>query len=1125
MRSWFCLFLMGIQGVVWSQNLDVSKTTAVLDSLQLETVSINPAKFSVTNLSGVPIDPKHYVIDYGKATLFFLKTIPTDSVQINYRKYPDFLTRSYHNLDASLIQPQYGYRKQYQSLVSLPPKKPFSGLLTSGSLSRGLQIGNSQNAVLNSELDLQISGKISDKVTLRASINDANIPVQDNGYSQQLDAFDNVFIELESDRWKLRAGDVNLINTNSYFLNFQKKIQGIDLKATLPNEKSSFEIAGALVRGQFHSNNIVPQEGNQGPYKLTGPSNELFLLIVSGSERIYANGRLLERGEDKDYILDYNAGELLFSSKFPITSNTRIVAEFQYTENNYTRFIVYGTGAHVEEKFSISAYAYSEKDAKNQSLQQPLTDSQKTTLAEAGDNLNLQTVDSSVPTPYSSERVLYSKTMINGQTVYVYTTDSNQNLFEVRFQWVGAQQGNYQQRTDTAAGRIFEYVAPINGIPQGDFSPNIPLATPKLIEILGVKAAFHPTDKTSVELELSSSNYDQNLFSQKDSQDNKGLAGHFNFNQNISFKSWNTTLFGSYDYVEQNYNNLEGLYQVEFLRDWNLEENIFGNQQLIHSGFSLDHPKTGSLQYGFEHLNYQGKYNGNRHLLATDLRFENLYLESTVSALQNNAIQNSGNFIRFHSILKYEFSKGWAAIELDAEKNKEKQSETQLLSLRSQAMRNQSVFVGIGNKEKQFAELGFSTQSNDSVVDNRLQRVNQSNTFSLDSKWIQNKNASLAFYANYRVLRPENGSEKLKSLNSRITYHQKLWANGVVLNTAYETTSGNNSQQEWAFIKVEPGQGTHTWNDYNEDGVQTLDEFERALFVDEGNYLRIILPNQRYIRTHRTNLSQSLTLNLTNWRTASGIKKFFSKFYNQTTYLIERDVERNPSSFELNPFESSEENLLELQKNIRNSLWFNRGKQHHTTVYTYQKTSAQRLFWFGKQQQKIASHEVLWTHTMQSFWILSLKGIHSKSENQSENYSNRDYSLNNRMVSPTVSYIISNNARCNLSYQWQQKENTVNAKESLLQQTLKSSFSLSKQQKYALSGSFSWIQNNYHGNAFSAVGYQLLEGLQPGGNQTWELAIQKQISKFLDLNLSYQGRKSPGVKSIHTGSIQLKAFF
>jgi hypothetical protein len=1125
MRRWFFLFLMGIHGILWSQNLDVTKRIAVLDTLQLETVSINSAQFSVTDFLGATIDPKHYTIDYGKALLIFSKSVPTDSVQINYRKYPNFLTQSYRNLDPSLIQPENGYRKQYQSLVSLPPKNPFSGLSTSGSLSRGLQIGNSQNAVLNSELDLQISGKISDKVTLRASINDANIPIQNNGYSQQLDAFDNVFIELESDRWKLRAGDVDLANDTSYFLGFQKKIQGIDLKASLPNDKSSFEIAGALVRGQFHSNEIVPQEGNQGPYKLTGPSNELFLLIVSGSERIYANGRLLERGEDKDYIMDYNAGELLFSSKFPITANTRILAEFQYTENNYTRFIVYGTGAHVEEKFSISAYAYSEKDAKNQSLQQPLTDNQKTALSEAGDDLNLQTIDASVPAPYSNNRVLYSKAIVNNQSVYVYSNDENENLFEVRFQWVGAQQGNYQQRTDTAAGRIFEYVAPINGIPQGDFSPNIPLVTPKLHEILGVKAAFHPTEKTFVELELSSSNYDQNLFSQKDNQDNKGWAGHFNFNQKISLKNWDTKVFGFYDYVEQNYTNLEGLYQVEFLRDWNLPETIFGNQQLIHSGFSLEHPKTGSLQYGFEYLNYQGKYKGNRHLLTTDLLFGNLNVKSTVSALKNDALQNSGDFIRFNTALKYTFSNGWAGMELDAEKNKEEQSETQLLSPRSHAMTNQSVFIGVGNKEKRFAEFDFSTQSNDSVVDNRLQKVNRSKTFSLDSKLLQNKNSSLAFYANYRVLDSENGSEKLKSLNSKITYHQKLWENGVVLHTAYETASGNNAQQEWAYIKVEPGQGTHTWNDYNEDGIQTLDEFERALFVDEGNYLRIILPNQRYIRTHRTHLSQSLTLNPSGWKNALGIKKFFSKFYNQTTYLIERDVERNPNSFDLNPFESSDKNLLELQKNIRNSLWFNRGKQYHTTVYTYQKTDAQRLFWFGKQLQKIASHEILWTHKIQSFWMLSLKGILSSSENKSENYTHRNYNLNNHLISPTVSYIISTNARCNLSYQWQHKENTVNAKESLIQQTLKSSFSLSKQQKYALSGSFSYIRNNYQGNAFSAVGYQLLEGLQPGENQTWELSIQKQISKFLDLNLSYQGRKSPGVKSIHTGSIQLKAFF
>ena len=242
------------------------KVLVSADTIAIEKVSINSEFFKIETFDGKPIDTSFYKVDFPKGKLIFKKDlIANDSVKVSYLKYPEFLTKTYSIYDQDRIVPNEA-GNLYK--VDRPVKKfvPFDGLNTSGSITRGVTVGNNQNSTVNSNLDLQITGRISDKVSLRASIQDSNIPLQDGGYSQKLDEFDQIFIELFTDKWNIRAGDLFLENRQSRFLNFNKKVQGLSTHFTFGEEENKTDIfaSAALVRGQYAKSSFTGQEGNQG---------------------------------------------------------------------------------------------------------------------------------------------------------------------------------------------------------------------------------------------------------------------------------------------------------------------------------------------------------------------------------------------------------------------------------------------------------------------------------------------------------------------------------------------------------------------------------------------------------------------------------------------------------------------------------------------------------------------------------------------------------------------------------------------------------------------------------------------------------------------------------------------
>jgi len=1099
------------------------------DSIFLEKFSINPLFFEIKDKKGNVIDSTLYAIDFQKAALIFKdKAVIYDSIQVNYTVYPEFLTKKYRIFDSKKVVDNAA-----GTLVVFKKEKnkkftPFEGLNTSGSISRGVTIGNNQNAVVNSNLDLQISGKISEKVTLRASIQDSNIPLQEGGYSQKIDEFDQLFMEMFSDSWKIRAGDLFLENRNSKFLNFNKKVQGIAAQFNFgtSDRKATLTTAAALVRGQYAKSNFVGKEGNQGPYKLKGANGELYVLVISGSESVYVNGILKKRGENNDYTIDYNAGELTFTSLFPITSEMRITIEYQYSDRNYSRFISYFGWEEQRKNWKIASYLYSENDLKNQPLQQNLAAAQVEILANAGDNQNLMSSPSAYLDSYSENKILYKKTTANGITVFEYSNSPTDELYNVRFSLVGTNSGNYRLKSSQAIGKIYEFIPPIAGVSQGNYEPISRLIAPTKLQIATLIGRFEPSKKTNLDFEMAVSRNDLNLFSSIDDENNVGFAGKWEGKHRFLDKKTKIDGYFKYQNSHENFRTVERLNTIEFNRDWNIATAQIKSQRLLTTGFDVIFNNKGTIGYQFEKLGYGTDFSGDKQQFSARITTGKWKLLSQSSSMNNKNDLATTVFVRSQNKIRYAHQNKWIGAKLNVEQNSEKLKATQQFSALSQKFVEYGGFLGKGDSTKVFVELGLLLRKNDSLQLQKIVPVNQSTSVYLKSQLLKNEIHNLSIYLNYRTLNYTDPLKKTEpSLNSRILYTGRFWNQILQSSSAYETNSGSIAQQEFTYLEVQPGQGIYMWNDYNANGIQELQEFEVAPFPDLAKYVRVFLPNQIYLKTHQNKIAQTINLNFNQWQNKSGLLQFLAHFQNQTSYILERKTILSASGLNWNPFATKEKDIVGLQENFRNSLFFNRGKQEHSTTLSYLKNKAQNLLSTGSVSSENNSIQLQYQHRLNSFWLVQNAVNQSESISKVENYASRNYKLKSIFIEPKISYLFSKNASLDLFLNYQKKENQMGNFEQLQQQKLGTSFLYNSEKGFSTSGEFSFYSIDFEGNALSAVGFQMLEGLQPGKNQTWRLLFQKNLTSFLDLSVNYQGRSSETNKTIHSGTIQLRAFF
>jgi hypothetical protein len=144
---------------------------------------------------------------------------------------------------------------------------------------------------------------------------------------------------------------------------------------------------------------------------------------------------------------------------------------------------------------------------------------------------------------------------------------------------------------------------------------------------------------------------------------------------------------------------------------------------------------------------------------------------------------------------------------------------------------------------------------------------------------------------------------------------------------------------------------------------------------------------------------------------------------------------------------------------------------------------------------------------------------------ETENFNNRNYTIRANEIQPKISFLFNKNNRFTAFYHFKDKENQLPSFEQLNQQKFGFEYFYISSKKNQISTNINVFLNDFTGDTNTPIAYQMLEGLQSGQNYTWSILFNQKLNPFLNLNLNYLGRKSENSKSIHTGSIQLRAIF
>lgn len=1130
-------------------NLRQKKVPVISEPLVFDSLSIVPGSLVVSG-----INAKDFLLNEVKATLMWVRYPPGDSVLITYRVFP-----------TQFEQPAYRYR--YDSIADFfksAPAKPFSGarneeqsgnfidfgnLSHTGSFGRSLSFGNSQDAVVNSLFNLQINGFLGDSIEVAAAITDNNIPIMPEGTTQQLNEFDQIWLRFRKRPWELNLGDIDLRQQPTYFLGYYKRQQGLAFKTEKRISKkvaNSLTASGAIAKGKFTRNIFNGLEGNQGPYRLRGANNELFFLVLPGTERVYIDGVQMQRGEDQDYIINYNTAEITFTPKRLINKDFRIQVEFEYADRNYLNSLIYvGNESKIGEKWDVNIAYFGNTDAKNSPINISLTDAQRQFLSQIGDSVQNAFYPSAVRDSFDVNKILYEKkdTLVGGNpySIFVFSTQANAELYSLSFSDLGANKGNYVSSFNVANGKVFEWVAPQNGIPQGNFEPVILLVAPRRQQMGSALVRYRVSKELTVQAEGAVSVFDVNRFSSKDKDNDNGGGIKLQVNDNRTLKGTKNGLvlqsLVSYESVGRNFKALERLRNIEFLRDWGLPFDApTAGEKLPAASFQLTDKKANRVRYTYSGYLRTDGYSGHRHQIDHGSSIKGVEIRDAVMFTSINANAFSGFFLRPTIQINKKLEKlgNWdIGMGYSLEHNELRNSVLDTLLPISFSFRDWNAWLRSDAAKPNRWNFSWFNRANKLPVSQSFMPLDEQNTFIMG--WERYSSPLhqwrlTATYRNLQIKTPNLTQQKPdESLTGRAEYQLNVLKGALTGNLLYELGAGQEQRRNFSFIEVPPGRGEFTWIDYNGDGIPQLNEFEVSPFPDQANFIRVFTPTNEFVKANYNTFNY--VLNFTPrllWRQSTKpFKLFLSKWMAQSALQNNRKGV-STGSFNFNPFNGNvaDTNLISLGINLSNTLSFNRFSTSWGVDFTQVRNISRLLLSLGLETREVNDYVLRFRKNFGKRFTLETMGRTGNNQLKIPNpkFDNRNYHIDQYAIEPKLTYTNGTIFRTMMLYRYDHKTNILpNQDQRAIWHSIITETKYNVVQSSVLTGRFTYSQIGFNGATNNTVSFIMLEGLQPGQNFLWNLEFTRRLANAFEVTFHYEGRKAGETKTVHIGRAAIRA--